>query len=214
LNAHAQAIADIQRTLQAKAAACTNPATPEARDEGSPGFRPWAMDRHIELLSASLACGLTRVASLQFRPGENDGGAEGIYDWLGQTQEHHLTTHDTSPEAQQRITEIYRWYASRFAYLLQTLDSYPETDGTLLDHTLVVWGSEIGEGSNHSIDNIPFVLAGGSRAGVRTGRYLRLAQGTMNHRLLVSMCHFMQFTDVDSFGGADIGKGPLPGLLG
>ena len=171
------------------------------------------MDRQIELLASSLACGLTQVASLQFRPGENDGGAQGIYDWLGQTTEHHLATHDSSTAAQDQIADIYRWYAGRFAYLLQKLDSFPEANGTLLDHTLVVWGSEVGNGATHDITNVPFVIAGGGLEGIAGGRYLQFPSGTMNQRLLVSLCHYMGFTDVQTFGTIDQGTGKLPDLL-
>lgn len=213
LDSHAAALSQIQSSLQNNAGMCALPAAPQHLTNSDPMWRTWAMDRQIELLASSLACGLTRVASLQFRPGENDGGAQGIYDWLGQTTEHHLTTHDTSQPAQDQIADIYRWYAGRFAYLLQKLDSFTEAQGTLLDHTLVVWGTEIGEGSNHDIGNIPFVIAGGGLEGVVGNRYLTFPGGTMVHRLLVSMCHFMGFTDVDTYGTIDHGTGPLAGLL-
>lgn len=178
-----------------------------------PNYRPWAIDRQSELLAASLACGLTRVGSLQWRVGENDGGAAGLYSWLGHTAEHHPTSHDPSPEAKTRLSQIYRWYAERFAYLLQQLDSFPEAEGTLLDHTLVVWGSELGDGYSHSISNVPFVLAGGNRAGARMGQYLRFPEPVLNNRLLVTLCHFMGYTDVQKFGTFDDGLGPVPELL-
>lgn len=213
LESHTQAISELQQALQSSDLGCVPPTAPENRAQSTAGYRAWAIDRHSELLAASLACGLTRVGSLMFRPGENDGGQQGIYDFLGQTMEHHLTTHDTTAPAQQRLVEIYRWYASRFAYLLQQLDKFPEGDGTVLDHSLVVWGSEIGTGNTHSIDNIPFVLAGGGKAGVNTGRYFKYSPGIINSRLLVSLCHFMGFTDVNTFGLLDNGTGPMPGLL-
>jgi hypothetical protein len=214
LNSHAEAISEIQKTLQATQTSCTPPAEPMGRSPGSPGFRPWAFDRNSEIIAASLACGLTRVASHMFRPGENDGGQEGIYEWLGHSIEHHLTTHDSSDAAQQRLTEIYRWYAERFAYLLEKLDSFKEGTGTLLDHTLVVWASEVGDGRVHEIENVPVVVAGGGLGGVKGGRSLKFPAGTLNHRLLVSMCHYMGYTDVTKFGTVDNGSGPLAGLLG
>jgi Protein of unknown function (DUF1552) len=213
LDSHAQALAELEQALTAQRESCSLPTAPNGKSEQSPDWRPWAMDRQIELMTASLACGLTRVSSLQFRPGENDGGAQGIYSWLGQSEEHHLSTHDTGAASLDRISAIYRWYSERFAYLLERLDSFPEADGTLLDHTLVVWGSEIGDGSTHDISNIPFVVAGGGKRGVKGGRYLKLPQGTMNHRLLVSMLHYMGYTDAQKFGNVDKGAGPLAGLL-
>lgn len=213
LDAHAQALSELQATLRNSAGMCTFPAQPPQKMTSDPMWRPWATDRQIELLASSLACGLTRVASLQFRVGENDGGANGIYSWLGQTSEHHLATHDSSQPAQDQIAAIYRWYASRFAYLLEKLDSYTEAEGTLLDHTLVVWGSEVGDGRIHEIANVPFVIAGGGLGGVTGNRYLKYPAGTTNHRILVSLLHFMGYTDVTKFGTVDRGSGPLPNLF-
>jgi Protein of unknown function (DUF1552) len=213
LDAHASALSDLQRALTGSNAACTPLAKFPAKTTSATDWRPWAIDRHSELVAASLACGLTRVASVMFRPGENDGGSEGIYDWLGQTTEHHLSTHDSGADAQARLTAIYTWYAQRFAYLLQKLDAIPEDDGTMLDHTMVVWGTEIGEGATHDISNVPFVVAGGGKAGLPGNRYLRFPAGSRHNRLLVSMAHFMGQTDVSKFGLADTGSGPLTGLL-
>lgn len=211
LSAHANAVSELQASLKAESTAlCTPPTLPV---QGSQIFKPWATDRQIDMLVASLACGFSRVASFQYRLGENDGGGEGTYDWLGQTDEHHLTTHDASALAQDKISNIYRWYAQRFAYLLQKLDGIPEGDGTLLDHTLVLWGSEIGIGTNHDISNIPFVMAGGGKAGAKLGQSLKFTGGVLNNQLLVSLCHFMGYADVAKFGSFDAGKGPLPGLL-
>jgi hypothetical protein len=213
LQAHVDSLAQVQHALQTSSAMCALPTQPQHLASSDPTWRPWAIDRHIELLASSLACGLSQVATLQFRPGENDGGAQGIYDWLGQTTEHHLATHDTGADAQNQIADIYNWYAQRFAYLLQKLDSFPEASGTLLDHTLVVWGSEIGDGATHDITNVPFVIAGGGLEGVTGGRYLKFPSGTMNQRLLVSLCHYMGFTDVQTFGTVDQGTGKLADLL-
>lgn len=213
LDAHAQALSELQASLANTAGMCQFPAQPEQKSSNDPMWRPWAVDRQIELLASSLACGLTRVASLQFRVGENDGGAGGIYSWLGQTTEHHLATHDSGQSAQDQIAAIYRWYASRFAYLLQKLDGFTEAEGTLLDHTMCIWATELGDGRTHDISNVPFVVAGGRLKGLAGGRYLRYPAGTRHNRLLVSALNFMGYNDVTRFGSVDNGSGGLPSLL-
>jgi hypothetical protein len=140
--------------------------------------------------------------------GENDGYP---YRFLGVPEEHHITTHDTAPEKQAQIAKIYHYYADRFAYLLKQLDDVPEGTGTMLDHTLVIWGSEIGTGYTHDFKNVPFVVAGGGAYGVRTGRYLKVAPGTYHNRLIVSAMRFMG-ADVETFGSTDQERGSLPGL--
>jgi hypothetical protein len=212
LEAHGQALAEIQRSLGTTMNGCASPGKPAGPSTSVPEWKPWALDREIELLATSLACGLSRVGSIQYRPGENDSGPDGMYPWVGKA-EHHLSSHDTGASSQAFLADIYRWYASRFAYLLKCLDGFPEAEGSLLDHTLVVWGSEIGEGSTHDSTNIPFVVAGGRRRGVQGGRYLKYPKGTMNNRLLVSLLHYMGFTDVSKFGTVDGGSGGLAGLL-
>jgi hypothetical protein len=128
--------------------------------------------------------------------------------------EHHLLSHegDMNGGAQADLSTIYSWYADRFAYFLDLLDGLPEGDGTVLDNSIVVWGSELGKGNTHSFENVPFVVAGGAGGRLAGGRYLEY--DTVDHnRLLVSICHLMGYEDVESFGATDVGSGPLAGLV-
>jgi Protein of unknown function (DUF1552) len=215
LTAQADALAEIERGLQfGVSGTCVSPTDPGEKPLTDVDFLPWQLARQMELAAAALACGLTRVASIQYRVGENDRGSQGIYRWLGQTSEHHLTSHDGSAEARAKLEEIYTWYSSQFAMLLQKLDSYKEIDGsTLLDHTMVVWGSELGTALTHDTKNVPFIVAGGGKAGLKTNQYVQLAPGGSNSRILVSLMHFMGFTDVQRFGTGDNGTGVLPALF-
>jgi hypothetical protein len=160
-------------------------------------------------LVSAFSCDATRIASLQIRPGENDGYP---YRFLGVDVEHHLTSHDTSAAKQELLAKIYTWYAERFAYLLGRLDAVPEGQGSMLDHTLVIWGSEVGTGSSHDFANVPFVVAGGGGFGVRSGQYLKVLAGTYHNRLIVSAMRYMGAPDVERFGTTDRESGPLAGL--
>jgi hypothetical protein len=150
---------------------------------------------------------------MQYRVGENDGGY--LYDWLGISDlEHHLMTHeaDTNMNAKAELTKIYTWYAEMFGKFLGKLDAIPEGTGTMLDNSLVVWGSELGKGNSHSFDKIPFVVAGGAAGKLETGRYLQY-DGVEHNRLLVSMAQLMGVSDMEKFGGTDTKAGTLSGLL-
>ena len=154
-------------------------------------------------------CDLTRIASVQMAVAEND---HTIYDWIGVDQEiHHLITHSTTPASLDALTTIYAWYAEQLASLMDRLAAVPEGDGTLLDHTLIVWGTELGRGWDHRFDQVPFVLAGGAGGAWPTGRFLT-APGTKHNRLLVSVARAMG-VPLDQFGGTDDGVGGLAGLL-
>ncbi|MET0386195.1 MAG: DUF1552 domain-containing protein [Polyangiales bacterium] len=212
VQAHRESLSQLETQLLLPVPDCSTPTQPNAaqRPVDSADAMQWTMDRQLELLTAAFSCDLTRIASLQFRLGENDGNP---YRFLGVNDEHHISTHDQSADKQEAITKIYTWYADRFAALLKKLDAIPEGQGTMLDHTLVVWGSELGTGWSHDFSNVPFVVAGGGEFGVQTGRYRTFEPGTTWHnRLIVSAMRFMGAGDVETFGTLDKESGSLTGL--
>jgi len=212
IDAHLDALDNLQRRLEAHAVLCTGPTLPPAGDPGSLDQTPVVLDAQIELIAASLACDLTRVASLQYTLGENDNQG---YPWLGIADGHHNLTHsaDSDTASWEKVAQIREWYAEKFALLLDKLDAIPEGEGTLLDNCLVVWASELGIGNTHSFKSTPFVVAGGAAGAIETGRYLEYDELTDHNRLLVSMCRAMGLDDVETFGDTDQGSGPLAGLL-
>jgi hypothetical protein len=213
VEAHLNAVREVEARLQDAPLTCQSPNLGEAIDANASLSTPIVHDRMIELMATSLACGLTHFASMQYRVGENDGGY--TYDWLGITRlEHHLMSHDTDDNLESRadLSKIYTWYSERFAYFLDKLAEIPEGDGTMLDNSLVIWGSEIGKGNSHAFERIPFVLAGGAAGQLTTGRYLEYADVPHN-RLLTTVCQLMGLPEVSSFGSTDTGTGTLAGLV-
>jgi hypothetical protein len=168
--------------------------------------------QQLDIVAETLACDMTRVASVMYRRGENDGQP---YPHLGVDFEHHLTSHEqlnTNAEAKNDLVSIYEFYAQELAYLAGRLDGMIEADGsTVLDNTVVLWASEIAVGVSHAWENIPFVLLGGAQGKLQMGRFHQF--GGENHcRLLVTLCQAYGI-DVDTFGGFDTGGGALPGML-
>ncbi len=211
LEAHLEGVRELERRLQAgRPAECKPPELGPSLGSGSGSQTPQVLDRQIDVLAASLACGLTNVGSIQCKVGDNDGT---VYSWAGSSGGHHGLSHEpnSNQDARANLVKIYTWYADRFAYLLDRLAAVPEGDGTVLDNTLVVWGSEIGVGNSHTFENVPFVLAGGAGGAIETGRYLQFG-GVEHNRLLVSICHAFGLSDVTTFGSTDKGSGPLPGF--
>ena len=98
----------------------------------------------------------------------------------------------------------------QLAYFLRALAAIPEGDGTALDHTIVVWGNELGRGNTHSAQPIPIVIAGGNKL-IRGGRKLSY-DGVQINRLLVSLASAMGLDD-QTFGNLDQGSGELQGLI-
>jgi hypothetical protein len=205
LDAHASALRELERSLGSSAPICTKPGMPSGVNSES------AIDRQADIAAAALGCGLTRIVSLQHRIADNDNS---LYPWAGlSTGGHHSLSHDSSAAAQATLAKVYHWYAARFAYLLERLAKTPDPEGgTLLESTLVIWGSELGRGYDHDIKNVPFVFAGGAAGRLKGNRYLKLAAPRHN-RVLVTACHAMGLTQAEKFGTLDNGSGPLTGLL-
>lgn len=164
-------------------------------------------DVQMELMVMALACDLTRFASLMW------GGAlsNHVFSWLGHTAGHHELSHSLSdPASRQAIIEINTWYSERFAELLDRMKSIPEGDGTLLDNTVVVWGSELGKGQPHYCSDIPFVLAGKCGGYFDTGKHVKYDNGSHND-LLITLMHAMGVQE-NKFGNPDFCNGPLAEL--
>lgn len=164
----------------------------------------------IDLLAASLACDVTRVATLQYSSGANNIR----FPHLNSFSDDHMLSHAGPSDATSREEWAYRqgWYANEFAYLLAKLDSIPEGDGTVLDNTMVLWCSELGEGASHSHDDVPFVLAGGAGGAVPMNRYLQYSD--QPHNNLLSSLLTAVGVPTEYFGDPDFATGLLPGLLG
>jgi hypothetical protein len=96
------------------------------------------------------------------------------YPEIGVPDSHHpLSHHGNNPDKIARMAKINRFHISLFAYFLQKLAKTPEADGTLLDHTLCLYGSGMGNPNVHDHTNLPTIVAGGSTAGLEGGRHIR-----------------------------------------
>lgn len=165
----------------------------------------------IELLVSSLAADFTRVATLQYT---NSVGQPHMT-WIGVEEGQHELSHEpnSNAAAQEKLTAINAWYAGEVAHLAKRLAETPEPggDGTLLDHTTIVWTNELGEGNSHSRNDIPWVLLGGG-LGFETGRAMDY-EGVPHNRFLMSLAHAMGHSGLTRFGNPDhSGDGPLTGL--
>ncbi len=210
IEAHLDAIRDIEKQLQTQYV-CTTPPPPAMLPYDDVANIGAVSRDQLDIVAEALACDLTRVASIMYRRGENDGQP---YPHIDVDFEHHITTHEPTSNvaAYDGLTSIYAFYGQELAYLADRLDNMIEADGsTVLDNTVVLWASEIAVGNSHSWDNMPFVLLGGGQGKIVTERFHQFA-GDNHCRLMVSLCQAFGL-DIDAFGGFDTGDGGLPGLL-
>src|SRR6516165_9060136 len=112
-----------------------------------------------DLLVHALASRQTRVASYMLTK------CQGLsrFPWLGYTYErHHEYTHNRveTPEGQRTLRDICRWHVEEFAYFIAKLKSIPEGDGTLLDHTCLLYAHEHAEANPHKCSGLAMIVAG------------------------------------------------------
>ncbi|MDA8698457.1 DUF1552 domain-containing protein, partial [Rhodopirellula sp.] len=106
------------------------------------------------------------------------------YPELGFSDQHHSTTHhNNQSEKVEKVAAITKFNIEQFAYMIKKMHNLREGDGTLLDNCIMMWGSGLEDGNNHTRANLPFILAGKGGGTIRTGRYLPDIQGNQGDLL-------------------------------
>jgi len=126
-----------------------------------------------------------------------------FYPFLDVRAAHHSASHDDKSDAYERVTS---YYVSQLAYLATRLEAMPEGDGTVLDHSCLLFTSSLWSGSRHDSSKVPLVLAGGLGGTLPAGRVLDYADRSDGDRKLCSL--YLSLMDrmdvrVDRFGDAD-----------
>jgi hypothetical protein len=161
----------------------------------------------MDMLVMALACEITPVASLQW----TDTEAKHTFPWLGLNQHHHFYQHDGGFRPVE-CEQIMTWYSQQHAYLLQAMDAVDMGGHTLLDESVVFFGTELAQPPTHSKADMPFLLAGGG-GGMRGGRFLRnegIADDSHNNLLVAILNLFGD--ERQTFGTPEFCSGPYVGL--
>ncbi|HEX6897653.1 MAG TPA: DUF1552 domain-containing protein [Bryobacteraceae bacterium] len=101
------------------------------------------------------------------------------YPEIGVPDSHHpLSHHQDEPAKLDRLHKINEYHFQQFAYFVKKLASTKEGDGTMLDHTLLLYGTGISDSNTHFHDDLPIAIVSGKAAGIKGGRYIRNPKGT------------------------------------
>jgi len=129
----------------------------------------------MDLLALAYQTDLTRISTFMLAR-EVSGHA---YPEIGVTDSHHpLSHHQDEPAKLERLHKINEYHFRQFAYLVGKLAGMPEGDGTMLDHTVFLYGTGISDSNTHFHDDLPIAIVGGKAAGIKGGRYIRNPKGT------------------------------------
>jgi hypothetical protein len=202
---HQDSIRQIETQLLASSSACAAPMV-GALDLNDINNYPAIGKLQTDILVTALACGQTRIASLQWSRSVSDIPMP----WLNISTGHHTLSHkpDSDSASQAQLVSINTWYAQQFAYLLQRLDGIKESNGTLLDNCLVLWINELAKGNVHSHQPLPVVIAGKCGGAIRPGRLVTYSSPVPHNNLLVSIANAMG-TNITTFGNQAYCTGSL-----
>lgn len=167
-------VREVERRIQKAEAATTDDQLPDLdRPVGVPAAYADHARLMFDLQVLALQGDVTRVITFQLARETSNR----TYPEIGVPDPHHpLTHHGNDPEKVARMAKINAFHVSLFAYFLEKLKSTPEGNGSLLDHSLYLYGSGMGDPNVHDHVNLPILVAGGGSSGLTGGRHIKYAE--------------------------------------
>jgi hypothetical protein len=157
---------------------------PMEKPAGIPITLPDYVKLMFDLKIAAFQADLTRIATLMV-------GREGsmrVYPEIGIPDPHHpLTHHRDNADWIDKVAQINTLHTELFGYFLNKLKTTPDGDGTLLDHSMVVYGSGLADGNRHTHEDLPVLLAGRGNGRIKPGRHIIYKPGTPITNLYLSL---------------------------
>jgi Protein of unknown function (DUF1552) len=161
----------------------------------------------LDMIATAFQSDTTRVCTFMF----GNAVSQVSFRFLeGVSSGHHeVSHHGNDADKLRQYQLINQWHVEQYAYLLGKLKGMKEADSTVLDNSMILFGSALSDGNKHDPHHMPLVLAGSAGGRIDTGRHLVCSEDTPGANLYVSM--------LDAFGAPverfSDSTGPLPGLL-
>ena len=179
-----EAVRDVERRIQMAEEQSSREMPTLHRPTGIPATFTEHIKLMIDLQVLAYQSDLTRVGTLMV------GHEMGLqaYPELGFADPYHpLTHHNGDPEKVAKVIQIDTHHTQILAYFLEKLRATPDGDGTLLDHSLLIYGSGLSDGNIHAHDNLPLLLVSGKDSQIKGGRHLRYPPGTPMANLYLTL---------------------------
>jgi hypothetical protein len=184
LEAYLENVREIERRIQR----AEKQATTEIRVPDAPIGIPESFEDHamlqFDLLALAYEADITRVFTYMI----SRDASQRVYPNLGLSEPHHSMSHHGGDEAKiQNLVKLNTYHISLFGKFLDKLQSTPDGDGSLLDHSLILWGSGMSESNTHSRLDIPTMLVGGGAVLIKGNRHVQVQPQTPFANLLLDL---------------------------
>jgi hypothetical protein len=175
LSEYFEAIRDVERRIQKSEEQNSRELPVMDHPAGVPAVYSEHVKLMYDLFVLSYQADLTRVVT--FMTGHEFTGQ--TFPEAGVSDAHHaISHHQQNPASLAKLSKIDAFKVSLFAYFLEKLRSTPDGDGSLLDHSMIVYGAGMSDGNGHDPKNLPILLLGAGCGALKSGRHIRYQKGT------------------------------------
>jgi hypothetical protein len=181
-------------------------ATSEITVPDAPIGVPESFEEHVglqfDLLALAFEANITKVFTFML----SRDASQRVYPNLGFAEPHHsMSHHGNNPEKLANLVKLNTYHMSLYAKFLDKLASTPDGDGSILDHSLIVYGSGMSESDTHSRLNIPVAIAGGGAGTLKGNRHIQAPKETPIANLMLDIANKFG-CEMDKFGTLSTGR--------
>ncbi len=195
-------VREIERRIQA---------VEKRNDSGEPRELPTApkgipdsFAEHVKLMfdlqMLAFRSDLTRVFSMKMG---HDGSTRVYADSGSKSAFHIVSHHGDNPDRIRELARINTYHVSMLPHLLQQLKDTPDGEGTMLDNSVVIYGSPMGNPNQHNHKRVPFLIAGHAGGALKGGVHLKAKNGTPLSSVMLSLLHALGHDELKSFGDSE-----------
>ncbi|MBM3810070.1 MAG: DUF1552 domain-containing protein [Acidimicrobiia bacterium] len=176
LDLYLESVRQVEREIERGEKAAADNKTPDLeRPVGVPAAFADHAKVMFDLQILAFQADITRVISFQFTREQSNR----TYPEIGVRDPHHpVSHHGNDPVKVAQIAKINTYHIKLYSEFLQRMKATPDGNGSLLDHTVYLYGSGMGNPSLHDHENLPILVAGGTATGLKGGRHIRYEKGT------------------------------------
>ena len=196
LNDYLDNVREIEQRIQkAEKNAKTEQTVPDA-----PIGIPESFDEHASLMYDLAAVAFEANVTRVFTYMKSRDASQRVYPNIGVNEPHHaMSHHGNNPEKISGLVKLNTYHVSLFAKFLQKMQATPDGDGSLLDHSLILYGSGMSESDQHSRLDVPTLLVGGGSGGMKGNRHIKADKETPLANLMLALANKFD-CDIDKFG--------------
>jgi hypothetical protein len=196
LNEYLDNVREIERRIQR----AEKQATTELKVPDAPVGVPESFAEHVglqfDLLALAYEADITRVFTFMM----SRDASQRVYPEIGLTEPHHsMSHHGGDKEKVANLVKLNTYHISLFGKFLEKLSSTPDGDGSLLDHSIILWGSGMSESNNHLRLDVPTLLVGGGAGVLKGNRHIKAPKETPLANLMLDLANKFG-VEIDKFG--------------